>query len=100
MKKNEETRFYYFVPYKRNSRGYTRLLNSVSTLSGDKTILQYIQELMVIPEYNSVEFFEVFYRTSDDWTTLNYVDTFRVVDFDKFIIDIEKNLFIRGVSNE
>ena len=91
MKMNEETRFYYFIPYERSSRGYNRLCYAVSTLSGDKTALEFIQDLMLIPEYKSVEFFEVFYRSDKEWSKLNYFDTFRVVSFDNLNITISQN---------
>lgn len=94
MKENVETRFYYFVPYKRNSKGYTRLCHAVSTLPDDKTVQQFVKDLMVIPEYRSVEFFEVFYRNSDEWSKLCYFDTFRVVDFEDCTINFAKNLFV------
>lgn len=93
MKQNEERKIYYFIPYKRNSKGYTRLCGAVGTLS-DKTALEFIQDLMLLPEYKSVEFFEVFYRSENDWSDLKYLDTFRVVDFNDLTIIIEKNLFI------
>lgn len=93
MNKNEERKIYYFIPYKRNSKGYTRLCGAVCTLS-DKTALEFIQDLMLLPEYKSVEFFEVFYRSENDWSDLKYLDTFRVVDFNDLTIIIEKNLFI------
>lgn len=93
MNKNEERKIYYFIPYKRNSKGFTRLCGAVGTLS-DKTALEFIQDLMLLPEYKSVEFFEVFYRSENDWSDLKYLDTFRVVDFNDSTIIIEKNLFI------
>lgn len=93
MNKNEERKIYYFIPYKRNSRGYTRLSGAVGSCL-NKSVSEFIQDLMVIPEYKSVEFFEVFYRSEDDWSNLKYFDTFRVVDFNDLTIIIEKNLFI------
>ena len=69
------------------------MCGAVGTLS-DKTALEFIQDLMLLPEYKSVEFFEVFYRSENDWSDLKYLDTFRVVDFNDSTIIIEKNLFI------
>lgn len=69
------------------------MCGAVGTLS-DKTALEFIQDLMLLPEYKSVEFFEVFYRSENDWSDLKYLDTFRVVDFNDLTIIIEKNLFI------
>lgn len=93
MKKYEERKIYYFIPYKRNSKGYTRLCGAVGSCL-DKSVSEFIQDLMVIPEYKSVEFFEVFYRSDNDWSDLKYFDTFRVVDFNDLTINIERNLFI------
>lgn len=45
MNKNEERKIYYFIPYKRNSRGYTRLCGAVGSCS-DKSVSEFIQDLV------------------------------------------------------